>query len=281
MNPTNEQATAVDAHYGRATDLEGVAVAALTAAGMDIDHLTVTDLAPLDQFHTGGIDATRALATVGGIAPGMTVIDIGGGLGRPARVLAQEFGANVTVVDLTESFVKTGAALTARLGLADRVTFHHGDALALPFTDGSFDLAWTQHATMNIADKERLYAEIHRVLRPGGRLVFHEILAGPVEPLQFPVPWASDASISFLRTPETITALLAQLGFVQVVWNDHTTEALAWFAAMRERAAASPTPPPLSLQLILGDDFGVRIASIGRNYAENRACVVQAVFDRP
>lgn len=281
MNPANEQAKAVGAHYGRATDLEGLALSALTAAGVDIDHLTVTDLAPLDQFHTGGIDATRALATLAGITPGATVIDIGGGLGGPARVLAQEFGAHVSVVDLTESFVKTGAALTARLGMADRVTFRHGDALALPFPDSSFDLAWTQHATMNISDKERLYTEIHRVLRPGGRLVFHEIMPGPVEPLQFPVPWASNASISFLRTSEEIAALLAQLGFVQVVWNDHTAESLAWFAAMRERAAAAPMPPPLSLQLILGDDITERIASIGRNFAEDRARVVQAVFDRP
>ncbi len=281
MNPTNEQSAAIDAYYGRTSDLEGRALAALVAAGKDIDNLAVIDLAAFDQFHIGGIDATRSLAALAGVASGQRVIDVGGGLGGPARVLAQEFGAHVTVIDLTEAFVTVGAALTARLGFSDSVAFRHGDALAMPFPGGAFDLAWTQHATMNIAAKERLYAEIHRVLRPGGRLTFHEIMAGSGGELQFPVPWASDPAISFLRPPDEMLDLLTGLGFAPVFWNDDSAAAQAWFTATRERAAAAPAPPPLGLHLILGVDFAQRLVSLGRNLAQDRVTVIQAVFDRP
>jgi ubiquinone/menaquinone biosynthesis C-methylase UbiE len=127
---------------------------------------------------------------------------VGGGIGGPARTLAAEFGCTVTVLDLTEAYCRLGE-LT---GLSDRVSFRHGSAYDMPLGDGGFDVAWTQHSSMNMEDKERLYAEIRRVLRPGGTLVLHEVVAGPVQPVQFPVPWASDPSISFLRAPEEIRA---------------------------------------------------------------------------
>jgi len=280
MIPSDDRATAIDAHYGKTDDLEGRILAALAAMGKDIEALTFTDLAPVDQFHTGGIDASRSLAQLAGVKKDAIVLDIGGGLGGPARMLAEEFGASVTVLDLTESFVTTGAALTTRLGMERSVRFRHGDALAMTFPNASFDLAWTQHATMNIADKDRLYAEIARVLRRGARLAFHEVMAGPGGPPHFPVPWASDPSISSLLPPEEIRGLLASLGFVEVAWNDVTAEALAWFQAMQARAAAEPGPPPFGLSLVLGADFGQRFASMGRNLAEDRVTVIQAVFNR-
>lgn len=281
MNPTDHYAAAIDAHYGKTDDLENRILTALTAMGKDIDALTFTDLAPVDQFHTGGIDASRHLARLADMAPGASVIDIGGGLGGPARLLAAEFGATVTVLDLTEAFVSTGAALTTRLGMADSVTFLHGNALAMPFPDATFDLAWTQHATMNIDDKEHLYAEAFRVLKPGARLSFHEIMAGDGGPPHYPAPWASDPSISFLRRPQDIRSLLARLGFVEAVWNDVTIESLTWFQVMNQRAAAAAGPPPFGLGLVLGPDFAQRFASAGRNLAEHRLSVIQAVFDRP
>ncbi len=217
-------------------------MAALTAAGKNVDHLTIEDLASYDQLHTGGMQASRMLATLAAIAPGERVLDVGGGLGGPARMLAKDFGARVTVIDLTAAFIETGAALTARTGLTDSVTFQHGDATAMPFPDGSFDVVWTQHATMNIAAKDRLYAEIVRVLRPGGRLVFHEIMAGANEPLVYPVPWAGDASISFMRPPDEIRAMLRDLGLVEKVWRDTTSHLVEGLRAQREQAAAARRP---------------------------------------
>ena len=125
-------------------------------------------LAPLDQLHIRGKEATLDLARLAELTPGMLVLDVGGGIGGPARTLANEFGCVVTVLDLTEEFCRVGEMLTARTGLSDRVTFRPGNALDMPFPSSSFDRVWVQHSSMNIAAKERLFAEIHRVLRPGG-----------------------------------------------------------------------------------------------------------------
>jgi hypothetical protein len=132
----------------------------------------------------------RSAARLAGIQAGMLVLDVGGGLGEPARTLASEFGCAVEVLDLTEDFCPAGAAFTTRTGLRDLVSFRHGSALEIPYPDAGFDAAWTQHSSMNIADKGRLYGEIHRVLRPGGRPALHEILAGPVSPIYLLAPWA-------------------------------------------------------------------------------------------
>ena len=158
-------ARAMNAYWGR----EGMGQAildALVAAGKHLDTLTIDDLAPTDQFHGGGKAATVRLAHLAGLAPGTRVLDVGGGLGGPARTLAVEFGCHVTVMDLTESYVQAADMLTARLGLSDRVTHHVGHALELPFDPGAFDVVWTQNSGMNIADKEQLYLGFHRVLPP-------------------------------------------------------------------------------------------------------------------
>jgi SAM-dependent methyltransferase len=140
------------------------------------------------------------------------VLDVGGGLGGPARTLARELGCRVTVLDLTEAYCRMGEELTRRTGLAGQVEFRHGTALQMPFADAAFDVVWTQHSSMNVEDKERLYREIQRVARPGGRLAIHEIMAGAASPVHFPVPWAGDPSLSFLRPAEAVRRLLAGLG---------------------------------------------------------------------
>jgi ubiquinone/menaquinone biosynthesis C-methylase UbiE len=155
----------------------------------------------------------------------MRVLDVCGGLGDPARTLASEFDCAVEVLDLTEDFCRAGGVLTARTGLDGRVSFRHGNALEMPYPDAGFDEAWTQHSSMNIADKGRPYAEIHRVLRPDGRLAMHEMLAGPVSPIHFPVPWARDPSLSHLRLPGEARALLRETGFEGegLAWIDEAT----------------------------------------------------------
>jgi SAM-dependent methyltransferase len=191
---------ATNAYWGR-DGLERTILDALAAAGTKIDALTVDDLAPADHFHSGGKSATGRLARMAALRPGLRVLDVGGGLGGPARTLAAEYGCRVTVVDLTETYVRAGAALTARLGLAHRVTHRVGDALALDVGADAFDVVWTQNSGMNIPEKERLYAGFARLLRPGGVLALQEPMAGPVQPVVFPVMWARDATSSFLRTP--------------------------------------------------------------------------------
>ncbi len=229
----------VSAHYTSGGLGEKV-LAGLRASGKDPDSLRVEDLASLDHMHSGGIQATRDLMRRAGLEQGMRVLDVGGGLGGPARLLADEAGCVVTVLELSGDLCEVGEMLTARVGLSDRVAFRHGSALDMPFGKGDFDLVWTQHATMNIAEKDRLYREIHRVLRPGGRLVMQEIMAGPLQPIHFPVPWAQDATISFLRSPEETRATLSDIGFREVEWVDQRAQVLD---GMQGQAPGGPQVP--------------------------------------
>ena len=267
----------VNEHYGRG-DLAAKILEALRAAGKDPSSLAIEDLGPIDQLHARGREATLELARLAGLTPSMQVLDIGGGMGGPARTLASEIGCAVEVLDLTEEFCRAGEMLTASTGLADLVSFRHGSALGMPYPDATFDVAWTQHSSMNIADKERLYAEIRRILRPGGRLAMHEILAGEVSPIHFPVPWARDPGLSHLRPPEEVRTLLKDIGLVELAWIDETTSALHW---QQKRLAATPTtpPPPLGVHLVFGDDFGEMLHNQLRNLEEGRISIVQAVLE--
>ena len=267
-------------HYA-SDDLAVAILTALHKAGNDLDSITAQDLTPVDQLHTRGKDATLELAHLAGITPEMRVLDVGGGLGGPARTLATEIGCSVEVLDVTEEFCRAGEMLTIRTGLGDLVSFRHASALDMPHPDASFDAVWMQHSSMNIADKERLYAEIHRVLRPGGHLALHEIMAGPVAPIHFPVPWARGPEISFLRPPEEVRALIVSIGFDESAWVDDTASALRWF---RERLAAADAAsgelPPLGPHLVLGADLGQMFQNLARNLQEDRVVVVKGVFER-
>jgi SAM-dependent methyltransferase len=246
---------------------------ALVASGKDPHALTIDDLAPLDQFHGGGKGSTARLARLARLGPGLRVLDVGGGLGGPARTLAVEFGCHVTAVDLTETYVRVAAMLTDRLGLADRVTHQVGDALELSFADAAFDVVWTQNSGMNVADKHRLYRGFHRVLRPGGRLAIQEPMAGPVQPVIFPLMWARDASASFLGTPAHMRRLIEAAGFRARAWDDVTAETAG--------AATGAAAPAHSIQRIV---MGAALDDIVRAGHENREghriVMVQAVFDR-
>ena len=267
-------------HYA-SDDLAVAILTALHKAGNDLDSITAQDLTPVDQLHTRGKDATLELAHLAGITLEMRVLDVGGGLGGPARTLATEIGCSVEVLDVTEEFCRAGEMLTTRTGLGDLVSFRYASALDMPHPDASFDAVWVQHSSMNIADKERLYAEIHRVLRPGGHLALHEIMAGPVAPIHFPLPWARGPEISFLRLPEEVRALIASIGFDESAWVDDTASALRWF---RERLAAADAAsgelPPLGLHLVLGADLGQMFQKLARNLQEDRVVVVKGVFER-
>ena len=263
----------VAAYWGRENLAEAI-LAALTARGTDLDALTPDALAPVDQFHGGGKPVTVRLARLASAGPGMQVLDVGGGFGGPARTLAVEFGCLVTVVDLTASYVRAAQVLTAKMRLDDRVSHHVGNALALPFPDEAFDLVWTQNSGMNVADKERLYAGFHRVLRPGGRLALQEPMAGPVEPLLYPVMWAHDASTSFLRTPAAMRAVIEGAGFLTRVWDDVTAETAG-------PATVAGIPAHSIQRLVMGDAIDEIIRIGHRNRDEGRLVSIQAVFERP
>ena len=258
-------------HWER-EDLSTAILAALRDSGKDLNALTLDDLAPLDQFHGGGKGFTLRLANLAGLKPDMHILDVGGGLGGPARTLALEFGCRVTVVDLTESYVLAGRMLTSLMKLDDRVTFQVGDALRLSFEDNSFDAVWTQNSGMNIADKESLYAGFHRLIRPKGLLVFQELMSGPNQPPVFPVMWSRDGSNNFLRKPEQMRGMIEASGFRLLQWDDVTNE----------KDPPGTIRPTQSIQkLVMGEELLAEIRKADKhNDEEQRLVMVQAVFER-
>ncbi len=231
------------------------------------------DLAPLEEFHIGGRRASTELAEMAAWAPGCRVLDVGAGLGGPARLLAARFGCLVTALDVTEEYCRAAEMLTKATGLTDRVTVRQGSALALPFADGQFDGVWTQHASMNISDKPRLYAEIRRVLRGGGTFALHDVHAGPVQPIIFPVPWADTPSVSFLATPEQTLSLVTSAGFEVAEWQDRTAEAIEFFQAW----AAASQRPALGVHVYV-PDLAVKSRNQVQNFESDRLRVTQAIF---
>jgi ubiquinone/menaquinone biosynthesis C-methylase UbiE len=269
---------AVADHYKRPA-LGDVILTALKAAGKDIEHLTPDDLAPVDEFHSGGRNATVRLAQLAQIRNGERVLDVGCGIGGPSRYLASQLGCQVTGLDFTAEFVALAEMLARRTRLADKVAYRQGDALDLPFPDGSFDVVWSQNAAMNIADRDRLYSEMHRVLTPAGRLALQEIAAGPAGEPFYPTPWATDKSISFLSTPQSTRAALERIGFRVLVWQDTTEEALQQQTA-RTKAIETGSLPPLGLHILIGEAFPTVTKNMLRNLQEERLKLFNAVLQR-
>lgn len=268
----------VTQHYGS----EGLAeriLSALEQDGKNLKALTIEDLAPVDQFHTRGLTATRELIRLADVKAGSRVLDVGSGLGGPARVLAAEKQCHVTGIDLTKEFCEV-ATLLSQLSRLESVTdFRQGDATALPFESGEFDLVITMQIQMNIADKRRFYSEIFRVLKPGARFIFQDVMSGGGGDIHLPVPWATQREASFLITTGELRETLQRTGFQIEMLEDTSEEALAW--RKNQPAAAGIVQSNLGLHLVMGEQFSLMQSNQLRNLEERRVAYVRGAARKP
>jgi len=270
----------VSAFYTGPGELVTAIRSALDAAGVDLHSLRPADLAPVDEFHIRGRQATAEIVQALALDEGARVVDLGSGLGGPARMLAEATGCIVTGIDLTPEFREVATALSQWTGLTDRTRFLVGDATDTGLPDASADAVMTVHVAMNIADKAALCSEAFRLLRPGGAFVLYDVLQGEGGEVHYPVPWANDASTSFLATPEEMRAHLSAAAFTIRFETDSSDESLAWFREMRARIERDG-PAPVTFAAFLGQAFGEMAANQVANLAERRIRTVMFACTRP
>ena len=266
----------IASHY-QSGNLEQRLSAALVQDGFDPLRPTIAELTPYDQFHGRGIEATDELASKLDIQSDHHLLDVGSGIGGPARYLADRFGCKVTGIDLTEEFCEVAQELTKRVGLQAKVEFHVGDALHMPFPYASFDGAYSMNVSMNIADKAALYREINRVLRPGGWLALSELAKGPGEDMGYPTPWAATAASSFLATPAETRQNLEQCGFAIENFEDASEKVISYGKKARQMVEQGKKPPHRAVQLIHGERAAEAMKNTSRGVAEQRIIPIEVI----
>ena len=248
-------------HY-RHGALEEALLKGLAAAGKDLNKITPDDLAPADEFHMGGRQATVDFANEFAPAAGTHLLDIGSGVGGPSRYFAQHYRCRVTGVDLSEEYVAVAGSLARRVGLSGQVAYQRASATELPFPNATFDDAYMQHVGMNISDKARLFREVHRVLKPHGQFGIYDIMRVADDPISYPLPWASSEMIDFTATPLVYRTLLAGEDFEEIKERDRCQFALSIFRALKSKAAKSGSPPAFGLQIVMGAEAAQKVGNM-------------------
>ena len=266
-------------HWGKG-DVFALITAALTKQGKPLDNLTVEDLAPVDHYHARGFPATVELGDRLPIRPGQHLVDIGCGLGGPARYLAKRFQCVISGVDITPAFVAAGNKLSALVGIQSQVKIELGDGQSLPYADASFDGGYTQHVTMNVPDRPKFYAEAIRVLKPGAFFALSEHCLGSAGQPHYPLPWSGDGSGAYLVTPDETRRLLEQAGFEDIQIEDTGAKYLAGYKKAVERMEAG-TMPPLGVHLLMGPTAQEKTRNAARNIEEGRTNPIEVICRKP
>jgi ubiquinone/menaquinone biosynthesis C-methylase UbiE len=252
---------------------------ALEKAGKDINNLTLKDLASVDQLHTGGAPATISLFKKAGFSKDAVILDAGCGIGGSSRLLAEKFKCRVMGIDLAPGFVETAKVITQWYKLDPSICYEQGSILDLPFEDASFDGVLCQHILMNIQDKEKALKEFYRVLKPGGKLILHEIFKGEGDHIALPVPWAGDASISFLEPWEDFEPWLVNAGFILDSLSNESKQSLEWWQ-MVNAINKKKNSRPLGSLLVFGENAVFFGPNMEKNFKNNSIQCIEAVFKK-
>lgn len=264
----------VETHYS-AHDIEARILDDLRNAGIDPEtNVSPTELAALDHFHTGGSLASLVLRDLAQIRAEDRMLDIGAGQAGPARMLAATPGCRVECIDLSRDYCVADALLNRITGLQGRVGVNVGSALHIPFDDDSFDVVWMQNVGMNIANKQRLHREINRVLKPGGRFAFQEMVAGDAAVTHFSLPWASNPADNSVVTAAEMSAVLERCGFEQVCFVDVSEEPLP---PPPEGSQEGVAQTPLSLSVYV-DELARKADNAARSLGEHQIRLIRGVF---
>jgi SAM-dependent methyltransferase len=266
-------------HWGQG-DVYALIVAALQKMGKPLDRLTIEDLSPGDHFHARGFPATVELADRLPIKAGQHIVDIGCGLGGPARYMAKRFGCKVSGVDITAPFVEAANKLSALVHMENAVKIQLGDGQRLPWPDATFDGGYTQHVTMNVPDRAAFFGEAFRVLKPGAFFALTEHGLGPTGNPHHPVPWSSDGSGAYLKTPQETRAFLEKAGFTDIQIEDTGSKYAAGYRTVVERAEKG-TLPPLGTHILMGPTALEKTRNSLRNIEEGRTHPIQVFCRKP
>ena len=266
--------------YYSPNDLYNRIIEGLNEMGKDLSKLTLEDLHPVDEFHIRGTTATNELIELCGFTSDMHILDVGCGVGGSTRRLSHHIGCRVTGVDLSDEYIDAAQRLTQLFDMQEKAKFHAASALELPFDDNSFDGVWSIQMGMNVEDKLSWLKELHRVVKPNGRVVLYEVCANKNTPVHFPVPWAQDSSISYLVEPDVFREVITSAGFEIEVWNDKTDLAQKAFAHMTE-PVGDPELPMLGVHLLVGNDILTKAYNLHRNLDEERVSLIESVAVKP
>jgi ubiquinone/menaquinone biosynthesis C-methylase UbiE len=269
----NSSTMTTPSHYAYSNLYEAI-LNALDNAGISTNKVSRKDLTAIDEFHVRGQEVSLELAAAAGLQPCMRILDAGCGLGGTCRLLADEFGCDVTGIDITEDYIRTANKLSELTGLQNKTHFVHGSVLSLPFDNNSFDVVVTEHVQMNIADKKTFYAEIARVLKNGGRFIYYDILSNSHMPVQYPVPWAPDESISYLITSQQLNDLLKETGFNNLQVTNETANGIGFFNNLFNRINQKGLPA-LGLHMLMGEDAMLKMHNLHSNLIDG-GCVLES-----
>ena len=245
---------------------------------VDIDKVSRKHIAGVDEFHVRGAEVSQELAREIGL-DNSNVLDVGCGIGGPSRMLADDYNCRVTGIDLSHEFIRTASALSELVGLQDKTDFIQASALELPFEDGSFDVAWTQHVQMNISDKAKFYSEINRVLSDRGTFVYYDIFQKNGEDVDYPVPWANDASVSFLGTTTRMDHILQDLGFKNTLTTDQTSQGAQFLVGLFEKLKKNG-PPKIGLNVLMGASTKEKLVNILKGLEQEKIVLQSGIYNK-